>query len=511
MADTNQSQNQWQTSDETTFQNQAKNLASTGAQGLQTSAQNAQQATTAQQEATTQTANAIGNQTSQVAEGNNVNPLTIGYGTNNQSSNPGIGALTIQQPATPAAGQYATAPTTQVADTSGSTQALQNTTFNPNTAAFTGQSGNIDAVYSNSILPNTNQTNLASQFQQFLSAQGTNTNATDQQFQTFLQNQLSQQTATIQQQQQSGSLNIQQAQAAQQAAVQQYILNLNNGLTGLQTSTADLTNIGNQSAAEQQAASINGILGNSTSGTQALTALTGGNIPQNLAALSQQAQAGALNQAQGQAKINSQEAENASTELGNAKQNEANAFTTANTAIGTTNSNMNMSLSQNATAAQQQLATAYNTASTNLTSQEQQAVNNAGQLLQKANIAPQQIADAAQAWTNVVSNYAAQATSPQDLSNLLTQYEAVWRMAVQGQDIGFSNQIASIFQPTVTAIQNQLNQAGGGDGSGQSVSQTLANDATMGLVPASILPGVSGLWSSSATSGIGNTAHSFGL
>lgn len=372
--------------------------------------------------------------------------------------------------------------------------AQANAFANPSTAPAygTAQTGPVQTNYDASLnlggAPNSslasNNSGVTGDFTNYLNSlqAGLNSTSLDPatvgQFQNYLTGQLATGQQNLNQYNQTTQGNLAAENTTDQANISNYTAGLNQNLQNYTTANQDLSNIGQQSAAEQQSAAKNAILTGTgatagpTAGTEALGAVTAnGAANSRLGILSQQAQAGALQNAQGQATEAQNQANIGSQELASGQQAQATALTNAGTTINTNNTNLLTQLQNNNTASQQALTNAYNNASTNLSNQEQTYVNNAQQTLQQAQIPESAITTGVTAFASTIQNALTNnSLNAQDQANLVGNLEAIWRIAVgtNPSDMGFSNQIAGILNP----ILNQLNSTKVQPGSSNSTNTT---------------------------------------
>lgn len=282
------------------------------------------------------------------------------------------------------------------------------------------------------------------------------------QFQTWLQDQLATGQQNLNSQYQTTQNGLATENTNLQQGVSNYIDNLNTNLQNYTNTNQDLSNVGQQSAAEQQSAANNAILAGQgalsgpTAGTEALGAATNNNgLNSRFGVLSQQAQSGALQNAQSNAVQAQNIANIGQNQLTSGQTAQSNALTQAGTDISTNQTNLLNQLSNNSTAAQQALTTAYNTAGTNLSTQEQSYVNAAQNTLQQANVPESAIQTAVSAFSNTIQNSLSNNTlDAQGKSTLLTNLESIWRIAVgtNPSDIDFSNTIAGILNPIIQQV-----------------------------------------------------------
>lgn len=245
--------------------------------------------------------------------------------------------------------------------------------------------------------------------------------------------------------------------------ISDYISGLNENLKKYKDKTGDISNIGEMSDAEKQAAATNELLANSKDNAQALSALTGQNFDKDtrLAALSQQAESAAINKARGEATaaLNNSKTGREILEAGQKAQQDA--YKKAGENITKNQSDSLKKLDQNATDAQRQLADAYNNAKTNLSKQEQDYVNRAQDTLKNAKVSPNILTNATQAFTNSVTKYLDNhQLDDKQKSMLRSQLESIYRTAIGANpnaDINYSDKIAGYLIPIFAKLGGETN------------------------------------------------------
>lgn len=469
----------WKPSDVTTFGQQAQNLGQqAGNAGIQNALIGVQGQTGQADIAAGQSGQNVAAGANQVATGAQVAPTMA------QAQGPQVAGgvqPTIQPAAYSTTAQAPAAPSTSI-QTSTSLPAV-NTTFNSQTQAYLQNlfpNGIPSSIVSSlqdatsAIIPNPNEqvnqltgNSLTNTFGDYLgNVQNTISNPTNiANFQSYLQNQLAQQQQGLNQQYQTQIGQLAGENTANQANISNYTAGLNTNLQDYATKNKDLSNVGQQSAAEQQSAARNAVLTGQgamtgpTAGTEALGAATANGVANSkLGVLSQQAQSEALQNAQAQAGVAQNTANIGQQQLTSGQTAQANALSNAGTAINANNTNLLNQLQQNNTKAQSDLTNAYNNSNTNLNKQEQDYVNNAQQTLQQAQVPESAIANGVSAFASTIQNALAQnpIESAQDQANLISNLEAIWRISVGSNpsDINFSDQIASILNPLVRQIKD---------------------------------------------------------
>ncbi len=277
-----------------------------------------------------------------------------------------------------------------------------------------------------------------------------------QQFQNYLQGQLSNQLQNLGENYTGAQNDLATQNTVAGQNISDYIAGLQKGLKTYQTNTGDLGNVGQMSNAENASAAANAILANPGDQIAALNALSSGGAGNTrLAALSQQAQNAAIQQAETKAQQNQNTEKNAENNLAGGQKAMQKANADAGTAISTNQNNLQLALDKNATAAQQQLADAYNNSKTNLNKQEQDYVSKAQDTLKNANVPEESIKDATNAFAQIVQNQIATGNlSDAQKQNLGKNLEQVFRTAVGtgNSDINFSNEIANIMIPLYKSL-----------------------------------------------------------
>jgi len=273
-----------------------------------------------------------------------------------------------------------------------------------------------------------------------------------EQYKNYLHNQLADQLQklNVDYQRQQGSIAEQ--NTAKQKLISDYIDKLQTGLKNYQTSAGDLSNVGQLSDIEKSASEKNALLaGDNVSGTTALGALSRGGIGNTrLAALSQQAQNAAIQDAEGKARAAQQEEKTGSEVLEAGQKAQAKAFKDAAGNITENQNNQLKKLDQSNTDAQKALKDAYNYSGTKLNEQEQDYINRAQDTLKNAKVPEATIKNATNAFANSVNSYIDKgqldANQKQQLGK---QLESIWRVAVGSNpsDIHFSDEIANILIP----------------------------------------------------------------
>jgi hypothetical protein len=454
----------WQAGDTSTFANQADNLAKqAGDAGLNTGQIQVQNETAKAEQKAGESGQNVAAGSDQVAQGAQVSP-DVAQGDTPPPLNPDGSSNTKIQPYV-VTKEAPAAPDTNVTP---NTDFSGNSTYQDPTQAYlaslfpNGIPDSIQSAMDKSLNNSGNDQNgLIDSYNQYL--KGLQTNINDQannsqdllQYQNYLKNQFANQQQGLNQTLGSSQNDLATQLSDKQKGVSDYINNLQQGLKDYQDRTKDLSNIGQLSPAEIAAAAQNGVLANAKSGSEALSALAQHNVNSKLGALSQQAESAAINQAQGQAQAAQQNAKTGEQIQAAGQKAQANSYTKAGDTINKNQTDTLNKLNQNGTDAQKALSDAYNNANTNLTKQEQDYVNKAQDTLKNAKIPETTIKDATNAFANSVKSYVDKGNlSDTQKSNLKTQLESIWRIAVGSNpsDMNFSNDIAGTLLPILQSL-----------------------------------------------------------
>lgn len=450
----------WKSGDTTTFADQAKNLAEqAGTAGLNTDQINVQRQTAQNEQAAGQSGENVAAGADQVAQGAQVDPSMAQNSQNGQQIQPYV--VTQQAPNAPSTDvTYDPSLVEHSIDTyDPSVQAYLSSLFNGDlpqsvqdalgkSIASGGISGDLIPVGPFKVPEN--NANLSQLFNDYLNSMS-NTFSNKAGYENFLNNEMARTANNINATYQGEMTGLTNQMNDKQKAISDYIKGLNDNLANYKKNTQDLSNIGNLSDVERDAAARNAILAQGNSGVGSLAALTGGGGGSSrFAALSQQAENAAINDAQAKAAAIQEMEKNSQKMLAQGQKAQQDAYTNAGNTITKNQNDTLNKLNNNATAAQKALSDAYNNAKTNLTKEQQDYVNKAQDTLRNAKIPEENIKTAAQSFADVVSNYIAKnKLNDSQKADLKNQLESIWRISVgtNPSDIYFSDQIANILYP----------------------------------------------------------------
>lgn len=457
----------WQAGDTSTFANQAQNLANqAGDAGLNTNNIQIQNETAKAEQKAGESGQNVAAGTDAVAQGNTVVP-DVAQSDAAPTINP-TGTSTSGTQIKPYTITQTSIPTPDIsidntADFSGSTNYQDPTTAYLAKLFPTGLPQSIQDALSQNINNQNSNSGIVDAYNSYLQnlQSGLNNSANNSQdvlqYQNALQDQGANQLTDLNQIHNNANNDISTQNTSRQKAISDYINSLQTGLKNYQDKTQDLSNIGQLSPAELQAANQNKILADAKTGSEALGALTNNGATTNsrLAALSQQAESAAINKAQGQASAATENAKTGQEIQAEGQKAQADAYKKGGNTIATNQTNTLNKLQQNTTDAQKQLTDTYNTSKTNLNKQEQDYVNKAQDTLRSAKIPEASIQDATNAFANSVKSYIDKGNMNNDQkNNLKTQLESIWRIAVgtNPSDINFSNSIAGSLTPLLVQL-----------------------------------------------------------
>lgn len=468
----------WRGGDTSTFSQQAQNLSNLGDQGLNTSIVDVQKQTAEAQQKAAKSAQNAAQGASKVAGGAEVTPVVA------------------QDPANPTIQPYQVtkeAPAAPNTDVKTAPDFAKDSTFKDPTLKYLetlfpgGLPPSIQDKLNKSLQNKDQIGHIQDDFQSYLNDLGKgiqNSTPNDvQQYKNALQNQLQEQLQNIQKTYGNSQTDLAKQNTEKQKAISEYIDKLQTGLKNYQKGTQDLGNTGQLSEAEQESAAKNAVLGGkNVSGIAALSALSqNGAGDTRLAALTQQAQNAAIQDAEGKATANQELAKNAANAQAEGKKAQNTAYTEAGNTITKNQTSQFKKLQESSDAAQQALADAYNNSTTTLSKEGHDYVEKAQDTLKNAKVPPSAVKSATVAFADSVQKYLKdnlKNMSDDDKSDLTSQLEGIWRIAAGSgnNDINFSHDIAGTLIPILQTLKpNVTFELGNSSNWGDSIRDSKSN------------------------------------